>query len=120
MEINYTYKPETGPNAGRCKTRKMTAEEWDKYGQPTGIKRKSTTASVQFMKRQGKPTRERISKELLIEECRELGTDRATCEKIAEKYGYHKYYSVEVRIKKLGIKEVLERMRGNDKVQGKI
>ena len=110
MEINYTYKPEKGPNAGQCKTRKMTAKDWDKYGQPTGIKRISSTASVPRMKRQGKPTRERMSKEVLIEECWELGTDRAACKKIAEKYGYKEYSSVMVRVKKLGIKEILEGM----------
>lgn len=100
--------PNQNRRSSECITRKLTKEEWKKYGPPMP-KKEHDISKVKYMANK-KDRYVKITKEQLLEECRRLGTGREACEKIAQKYGYSHYTAVQRRIKRLGIKEILERM----------
>ena len=104
------WRVDPGQNrkSGECITRKMTPEEIKKYGPPVPRK-KHDISNVKYMVNKKAGNNRKMTKEQLLAECRQLGTDRKACEKIAQKYGYSHYTAVQQRIRIWGIKEILKK-----------
>jgi len=82
-------------------TRKMTEEEWQKYGSPVPRKKGKGLINVMYLTRTKPSKRAKVTEEQLRAEIKEHGTDKEACIKIAEKYGYSSWHAVKRRIEKL-------------------
>lgn len=81
--------------------RKMTEEEWQKYGSPVPRKKGKGLMNVMYLTRTKPSKRAKVTDEQLMAEIKEHGTDKEACIKIAEKYGYSSWHAVKRRIEKL-------------------
>lgn len=81
--------------------RKMTEEEWQKYGSPVLRKKGKGLINVMYLTPKKPPKNMKMTDEQLRTEIKEHGTDREACIKIAEKYGYSSWHAVKRRIEKL-------------------
>jgi hypothetical protein len=99
--------PDQDRSCSECITRAITEEEKEKYSKIVPPKR-DTTMIIPSMVRKTPPATRKLTKQQLLEECRNYGTDREGCEIIAKKYGYASYTSVSSKISQLKIREMLK------------